>query len=106
MERVGQVADPKRIVLVTPAGGRTQRLEVYVDTGAEAQDLAQRFGGKCQEVKEDQWLPSPATSPGKPLVFGQHLLVTGHLSELAGLRAAHPDRARPLHPCRHGFWNG
>ena len=97
---------PERLAVVTPAYSDRPRLEAYMETAAEAAALARVFGGRTAEVRPEDWLPDPATDPGKPLSFGGRLLVTGRPEELAPLRAAHPGRPVLCIPAAMAFGSG
>ncbi len=98
--------DPQRLAVVTPANGRTQRLEVYCDTARQAQRLAEQFGGQVREIKPQSWQPSPTTAPGQPLSIGGRLLVTSRETELEPLRLARPDRHVLCIPAAMAFGTG
>ena len=100
------VVDPARLAVVTPAAGRSVRLEVYCDAHREADALAKRFGGQVRVVRDERWQPAPATTRGHPLSIGGGLLVTGHPDELAALRAARSDRRVLCIPAAMAFGTG
>ena len=104
--RLQPVVDPARLAVVTPAAGRSVRLEVYCDAKREADALAKRFGGQVRVVRDESWQPPPATTRGRPLSIGGGLLVTGHPDELAALRAARPDRHVLCIPAAMAFGTG
>ena len=105
-ERLQLVCDPARLAVVTPASGRSVRLEMYCETEAEATGLVNRFGGQSGEVRDETWQPAPHTSPGRPLSIGGRLLVTGRSEELAELRAAHADLPVLCIPAAMAFGTG
>lgn len=91
--RLQGACDPARLAVVAPAGGRSVRLEVYCDAEEEAVGLAERFGGRTGEVRDETWQPASHTAPGRPLNIGGRLLITGRREELASLldtRAGQP----------------
>ena len=104
--RLASAVDPARLVLVTPAGGRSVRVEVYCDTEREARALAGRFGGQVRAVAPESWQPPPATAPGRPLAIGGRLWVTGREEELDALRAAHPGKPVLCIPAAMAFGTG
>ena len=98
--------DPARLVVFTPAAGRSVRLEVYCDGAREAGALKKRFGGQTREVQDASWQPTQATALGKPLRIGGNLLVTGYPEELAPLRATHANRSVLCIPAAMAFGTG
>ena len=106
LERLGTAVAPDRLAVVTKANGRTTRLEAYLDTAREADELARQFGGRSGEVAAAAWLAASAIAPGKPLAFGRRLLITGQAEELAGLQAAHPGRHVLCIPAAMAFGTG
>ena len=105
-ERLAALVDPARIVVVEPPHGRSSRLEVYLETEAEARPLLKPFGGRITEVRPESWQPAPATAPGKPLAIGGHLLVTSREAELPRLRVAHPGKHVLCIPAAMAFGTG
>ena len=99
------VVDPARLAVVTPAAGRSVRLEIYCDAKREANALTKNFGGQVRVVRDESWQPSPATARGYPLSIGG-LLVTGHPDELTTLRAARPERRVLCIPAAMAFGTG
>ena len=106
LERIGDAVPADRLAVVTRPGGRTLRLEGYLDTLGEAADLARRFGGRAGEVLAADWLAASAIAPGKPLAFGRRLLITGLAAELTSLQTAHPDRHVLCIPAAMAFGTG
>ncbi len=106
LRRVGPFVPPERLAVVVPVNGRRQNLQAYLETEQEARALAERFGGRTSHVSASDWLPAPATAPGKPLAFGRHLLVSAHPEELVRLRAAHPRRGVLCIPAAMAFGTG
>ena len=105
-ERLQSVCAPARLAVVTPAGGRSVRLEVYCDAEPEAVALAKQFGGAMAAVRDESWQPAPHTAPGRPLSIGGRLFVTGRPEELASLRAARPGAAVLCIPAAMAFGTG
>ncbi len=105
-EQLGAAVSPDRVVVVSPAGGRNVRLEVYCDTAGEADELARRFGGRVRVLRAEDWQPLPATAPGRPLAIGGRLWVTGREEELLALRAAHPGKPVLCIPAAMAFGTG
>ncbi len=104
--RLGAAVSPARLAVVSPAGGRNVRLEIYCDTEDEAHELARRFGGRSRAVRPESWQPPPATAPGRPLAIGGRLWVTGREDELPVLRAAHPGKPVLCIPAAMAFGTG
>lgn len=104
--RLEAACDPSRLAVVTPAAGRSVRLEVYCDTEREAVALAGVFGGVAGPLRDESWLPAPHTAPGRPLSIGGRLLVTGRGEELAGLRSARPGVPVLFVPAAMAFGTG
>ena len=98
--------DPARLAVVTPAAGRSVRLEVYCAARREADALVKKFGGQVRAVHDESWQPTPATTHGHPLSIGGGLLVTGHPDELAALRAARSERRVLCVPAAMAFGTG
>ena len=105
-ERLGAVVDPERLVVVEPPHGRLHRVEVYLETEAEARRLLEPFGGRVSEVLPESWQPSPVTTPGKPLSIGSRLLVTSREEELTSLRQMHPGKHVLCIPAAMAFGTG
>ncbi len=105
-ERLGALVEPGRIVLLERPDGRSPRLEVYVETEAEARALQRRCNGQVSEVRPESWQPAPTTAPGKPLSIGGRLLVTSREHELEPLRRAHPDKQVLCVPAAMAFGTG
>ena len=59
IDHLRPVVDPARLVVVTPASGRSVRLEIYCDAKREADALAKNFGGQVQLVRDENWQPAP-----------------------------------------------
>ena len=106
VERLGAVVDPARIVVVEPVHGRSQRVEVYLETEPEARQLLARFQGRVIEVRPESWQPSPVTAPGKPLAIGGRLLVTSREAELETLRQVFPGKQVLCIPAAMAFGTG
>ena len=106
VELLGAVVDPQRIVVVEPVHGRSQRVEVYLETEPEARQLLERFKGRVTEVPPESWQPSPVTAPGKPLSIGGRLLVTSREEELESLRQASPGKQILCIPAAMAFGTG
>ena len=105
-ERLGAAVPPARLAVVSPAGGRNERLEIYCDSEPEARGLARRFGGQIRPLRPESWQPPPATAPGRPLRLGGKLWVTGREEELPALRAAHPGLPVLCIPAAMAFGTG
>ena len=106
VERLGAIVDPQRIVVVEPVHGRSQRVEVYLETEPEARQLLALFKGRITEVRPESWQPSPVTAPGKPLSIGGKLLVTSREEELEPLRQASPGKQILCIPAAMAFGTG
>ena len=104
LERL-RALDPARLAVIQMAGARGLRLEYYCLTRAEAARLVTRFGGGIRALRPESWQPGPASKP-KALVFGERLVVTGHESELAGLRKKFPRRVVLWVPAALAFGSG
>ncbi len=105
-ERLGTAVSPARLAVVSPAGGRNVRLEIYCDAEPEARELTRRFGGRARVLHAESWQPPPATAPGRPLRIGGRLWVTAREEELPALRAAHPGLPVLCIPAAMAFGTG
>ena len=105
-ERLCTAVRADRLAVISRAGGRNVRLEMYCDSEQEGRGLAERFGGRVRVLPETSWQPPPATAPGRPLRIGGRLWVTGREIELPALRAAHPGKPVLCIPAAMAFGTG
>lgn len=98
--------DPARLAMVQRIGTSGLRFEYYCRDEQEGRTLVQRFGGSLHRLAQAKWQAGGVAAPAKPLAFGSRLLVTGHESDLAGLRAAHPQRQVLCIPAALAFGSG
>lgn len=105
-EKLGPWFEPERFVIVERPHTSSSRIEVYFDLPIDALPLQEHFGGAVSEVPAESWQPGPTTLPGKPLVIGKNLVVTGHPDELPALRLAHPARHVLCIPAAMAFGTG
>ncbi|MBS0657985.1 MAG: 50S ribosomal protein L11 methyltransferase [Verrucomicrobia bacterium] len=98
--------DPARLATVQRVGSTGLRFEYYCRDETEARTLVAHFGGEVKKLSQARWQSGGVTVPSKPLVFGRRLLLTGHETELATLRAAHPQRRVLCIPAALAFGSG
>ena len=106
VELLGTMVDPERVVVIEPVHGRTQRVEVFLETELEARQLLALFQGRITEVQPESWQPSPVTARGKPLSVGGQLLVTSREQELEPLRQASLGKQVLCIPAAMAFGTG
>jgi len=80
-------------VITTIPGRKTQRIEVYCDTCAQAKEIQMQFGGTLRELRARNWAAmKPAQLP--PVKVRDRLLISAESSKetLRKLAAKHPSR--------------
>jgi ribosomal protein L11 methyltransferase len=80
-------------VITTIPGRKTQRIEVYCDTCAQAKEIQRQFGGTLRELRTRNWAAmKPAQLP--PVKVRDRLLISAESSAeaLRKLAAKHPGR--------------
>jgi len=87
-------------------GGKSVRLRVFCQSGKEAREIKNRFGGKVRKTIAAEW-NQPAVLP-KPVKVRDAFLLTADSSPrgLAALRKAHPGREIISIPAEMAFGTG
>jgi len=89
------------------AEGKSLRVEVYCETGEEAETIQQQFGGSIRELKMQNWVALAKTNRA-PIKIRDAIVVTQEKEgeEVDKLREDYPDRHILKMPAEMAFGTG
>lgn len=88
-------------------GGKSLRIDVYSEGKAEAEAIAEQFGGSVKQLADQNWVALSA-EPGPPIKIRDSLLITEEQDEgaLERLRTEFPRRQIVSIPAEMAFGTG